>query len=249
MQHLDRRDNEKVWNALNEIKTLFHYSSSKPLHINLLAGWARKAHEEGTNGLALIQMLEIRILAFEYIEDSGAITIKKKPKKTNLKGEFIILVDKKNFDKFYKTAGKTYKAKATAYQQRILDEKEPSKKINPNDFGVYVEEGKIGYLKIGKKKIRIAGKNTRRCKLLKYLWDPNYVGSILTIESVFDGVRMLKDAGNPSLGNLNTKDSEKKKILRNTFKEIARILKQHNVRIFKFGINNKSCSLKLKAKK
>lgn len=243
---LDRRENEKVWNALNEIKAVFIFSK-EPITIHLLGGWVLKSHKEGVDELSLLQMFKKRIWAFRYIENTGAIKIMKLPKKDNQKGVFILKVNESKFDNFYKSCWKSYKSKATAYQQAVADEKKPEHTAKPKDFGIYVEEKGIGYLKVDGKNIKIGKIDTRRSTLTRYLWDRDHFGKLLTVDSVFEEIRIKKDNDNASLLNPSTNQSERKKLISTTFKEISRILTRQNIQKFQLTIQGRNCKVELKA--
>ena len=118
-KHLDRRDDEKVWNVMNEIKSKY-ITKNMTVSIPLLAGWAMNRYKEGVRGAELKIVFEGRIWAFKFVENKKVIYQVSYPKLNDFKGEFSCLVDEDKFDKFYKSIGKTYKAKATAFQRKQI---------------------------------------------------------------------------------------------------------------------------------
>lgn len=117
--HLSRRDDEKVWNVINEIKSKY-ISRGMQISIPLLAGWAMSRYKEEIRGAELKAILDDRFWAFQFIEHKGAIYKIRYPKANNLDGKFIFSVEDDKFEKLRKSIGKTYKAKATAYQKKLI---------------------------------------------------------------------------------------------------------------------------------
>ncbi len=166
--HLKRKQEEKIWNVLNEIKERF-LSGKKPMALPLLGGLALKAHKEGLSGAELKIVVEGRIWSFEYLEYRGIINKLKSPKAADLKkGQFVFTVDEGKLDKALKSHSKSYKAKATAYQNAKIDEADPIK-YEGKIIGKFITMGTKGYLAVDRKKVCLGKKNTRKSKLVAFL--------------------------------------------------------------------------------
>lgn len=231
--HLDRRGNEKVWNVLQEIRDIL-IGPKKQKRIPLLGSWVLNRYNEGVRGPALKALIAKRIWAFEFVADKGVIQLEKTPRPGDLKGEFIFIIDKEKFNKFYKSCEKSYKSKAAIYQQGAKEETGLEPKTNPKDSGEYKEEGGNGYLVIGHKKIPIGEIDTRRSKFVKHLWHPDRFGQILSVESIFDEIRIGKDSKNIGLNTSATSYKNKERIIDQTIKEIQRIFKRNRISNFQF---------------
>lgn len=77
-----------------------------------------------------------------------------------------------------------------------------------------------------KKEIEIGRINTRKCKLFKSLFNP--LGIAKTIDTVFGDIQLPKDGRNQEIWNEYLGKRGKESIIRNTWKEIQRILSKHN---------------------
>lgn len=242
--HLSRREAEKVWNVLNEIKGSF-LSSSEKITIPFLGGWALKAKKEGMGGPELNQLLNGRTWAFKFVESKDVITKLKLPRPHDPDGVYTFFVNENKFDKFYKSHRKAYIAKATAYQQRKIDEIKPREKINLADFGKFEKKHGEGFLICRGKRISLGKEDGRKSKLVEFLWHKDRLGSYSTINAVFDEIGIKKDKSNGLLKNPITSSSEKTGIIRGAIKEIQRSFTKNNLnKIFNFSTKNNVCSVK-----
>jgi len=220
-KQLDRRQNEKVLNVLNEINNLY-ISSKAPIVLQLLGGWVLKEKNEGVSRESIKASMGKRRWALDYLDDRGIIKITKGPLSDGSKSKFILKVsDKTKFDKFYKSCRKSYKEKAAAYQSSKAKENKPNKNnVDLKKSGNYFEEGKYGFLDIDGDKFKLSSKNARISKLAKFLWNPDYFGSAVVIEVIFENIQIKKDANNSLLRNPITRKTEIRNIIKNTQKEI-----------------------------
>jgi len=247
-KQLDRRQNEKIMNILNEIKDVF-ISAKNPISLPLLGGLALKAQKEGIAGPELSQTIDKRIWAFQFIENKGIINNLKLPRKDNLNGEFKFQVDEKKFDNFYKSCGKSYNSKAKAYQQRNAEEKGQEQKVNPEDSGSYFEEKGNGYLEFKERKVEIGKIDSRKSKLVKTLWHPDHFGQTLTLASIFEEIIIDKDRKRQSLRGGATVEDEKYEIIKNAKIEIQKILRRESIKNFSFSMKKRELCVKLKIPK
>lgn len=245
---LNRRDNEKVWNAINEIKSLY-IKSKDPIYIPFLGGWVLKQKNEGADDLNIKQSLIKRKWAFKYLEDKGVIKIQSFPTmKKDFEGDIILIVkDKTKFDNYHKSCGKSYKEKVVEYKNSIKV-KEPIK-IDIKNKGDYFEKDGFGYLKVDGKKIKIAKLNSRLNKFVKFFWGSVYFGTDPTHETVFPNIGNTKDKNNPKLRGAETARQERKTIIINTQKELKKIFKRYDIKKYQFTANERTCSVKLKIQK
>ena len=105
-----------------------------------------------------------------------------------------------------------------------------------NNPSVFEKEGD-GYLAIKGKTIKIGALGTRQYRLIKYLITP--FGVSKTMDSVFDQIRLSKDRENSKLLNTITSKATREEIIRQTVKEIQRILSNNGVKkVLKFNFKN-----------
>ena len=245
---LTRRDNEKVWNVINEIKSLY-IKPKDPISIPFLGGWVLKQKNEGADDFNTKQSLIKRKWAFKYLEGKGIIKIKSFPTiKKDFEGDiFLIVKDKTKFDNYYKSCGKSYDEKSTEYKTSL--KKEEKTKNNFNDKGKYEQDSTHGYLTVDGQQIKIGKISSRINKFIKFFWNGVYFGTDVIYDTVFPNIKTTKDANNLKFKIAETAIQERKNIIINTQKEVKKLLKLHNIKKYKFTANQRTCSVKLKVLK
>ncbi len=102
-----------------------------------------------------------------------------------------------------------------------------------------IEKDGIGYLTIKNKVIKIGAVGIRKYKLLKCLITP--FGVPKTMDAVFDQIRLSKDRRNEALLNSITSKAAREEIVKNTVKEVQRILSNNGFKkILKFSFGNET---------
>lgn len=234
---LSRRQREKVWNVINEIKNL-HINAKDNISIALLDGWVLNKKKEGADDNEIKKCLKGRIWAFEYLKNKGIIKIIKMPIiKKGYDGDIIIkIADEKKFLKYNNSCKKSYTEQALKYQSQHKIETNPEV-IDEKEKGFYQESDGFGFLEIDGEKIRIGKINTRLSKFVKLFWHKDCFGLQKTNERVMKTIGIDRDRSNTHLNNAATHKSEMKKIISNTQKELRRIFNRHGIKKFTFTVN------------
>jgi hypothetical protein len=104
----------------------------------------------------------------------------------------------------------------------VVEEKTSGNKLQ------YVTKENVCYIKTQDKEIKIGKVTTRKCKLLKCLFEP--IGTAKTIDTVFGDIQMSKDANNQRLWDGYLGKRIKISIIRTTGKEIQRIFSKNKIK-------------------
>ncbi|MFA5358637.1 MAG: hypothetical protein WC310_02320 [Patescibacteria group bacterium] len=226
--YLDRKETERVWNALQEIRSFF-VSEKNKIKIPLLGGWVANKYNKGIKGVELTELIKGRIWAFQILQKKGVIKNIKYPLEEDINGYFEFSTNEQKFKNEFKNFKKSYKTKATAYQNslQIKNLKYPSNDKTTSKVSIKKEGNiKFCYLNIDSRNIKVAKYNTRQGRLIKRLWD--YFGLATSTNEIINIIQEPKDQKN---GLLTDDYNEWQKIekIKTTIKEIQRTLKRNGL--------------------
>lgn len=120
-----------------------------------------------------------------------------------------------------------------------------SKSLQDTEKVKYIEKGEKCYLVgVTDKEIGIGKINTRKCKLLKCLFNPFGVAKLIDV--AFGNIQLLKDRTNPDLWDEYLGEGRRVSIIKTTAKEIQRILSRYkSKRRLKFHIKDRKIWLEI----